>query len=51
MEENISTKLKEYSMQAEQLDGIHGIDKTSADAIIAETGTDVSKFKTAEHIC
>lgn len=51
VEENISIKIKEYAMQVEQLDGIPGIDKTAAAAIIAELSTDVSKFKTAEHIC
>ncbi|MDN5332617.1 MAG: transposase [Tepidanaerobacteraceae bacterium] len=33
------------------MDGIPGIDKTAAAAIIAEIGIDMSKFKTAEHIC
>lgn len=51
VEDNISVKLKEYAVQVEQLDGISGIDKTAAAAIIAELSTNVSKFKTAEHIC
>ena len=33
------------------MDSIPGIDKTAAAAIIAEIGIDMSKFKTAEHIC
>jgi transposase len=37
--------------QLEQLDDIPGIDKTATAAILAEIGTDMSRFKTAEHIC
>lgn len=51
VEASITDKLKEYSIQMEQLDGIPGIDKTAAAAIIAELSTDVNKFKTAEHLC
>jgi transposase len=51
IEENINSELDKYKRQIEQLDGIPGIDITAADAIIAEIGTDMSKFKTAEQIC
>jgi hypothetical protein len=33
------------------LDGIPGIDKVAAQAVLAEIGTDMSKFKTAAHLC
>ncbi|WPX08030.1 IS110 family transposase [Anaerocellum danielii] len=33
------------------MNSIPGIDKTAAAAIIVEIGIDMSKFKTAEHIC
>jgi transposase len=35
----------------ERLDTIPGIAVTSATAIIAEIGTDMSKWKTSEHFC
>ena len=40
-----------YEQQLEQLDGIPGIDKVAAQAVLAEIGTDMSKFKTAAHLC
>jgi len=51
IEENINSELEKFKRQIEQLDGIPGIDKTAAAAIIAKIGIDMSKFKTAEHIC
>ncbi|WP_003544128.1 transposase [Desulfotomaculum nigrificans] len=51
VEQQLEEKLKQYQRQLEQLDGIPGIDKTAATAILAETSIDMSRFKTAEHIC
>ncbi|WP_227764392.1 IS110 family transposase [Zhaonella formicivorans] len=51
VEQNLEEKLAQYQRQLEQLDGIPGIDKTAAAAILAEIGIDMSRFKTAEHIC
>ncbi len=51
IEENINSELDKYKRQIEQLYSIPGIDVTAAAAIIAEIGTDMSKFKTQEHIC
>jgi len=51
IEESINAEIEKYKRQIEQLDGIPGIDVTAAAAIIAEIGTDMDKFKTAEHIC
>lgn len=51
IEKNINSELEKSKKQIEQLDSIPGIDKTAAAAIIAEIGIDMSKFKTAEHIC
>lgn len=39
------------SVQVEQLISIPGISATASVAVIAEIGTDMSHFKTAEHIC
>lgn len=51
VEQKIETELANYQQQVKQLDGIPGIDVTAAAAIIAEIGIDMSRFKTAEHIC
>jgi len=51
----IETALEEamapFSLHIEQLTSIYGINTTASCAIIAEIGTDMSYFKTAEHIC
>lgn len=51
VEQKIETELANYQQQLKQLDGIPGIDFTAAAAILAEIGIDMSRFKTAEHIC
>lgn len=47
----ISTEMAPFALQVEQLSSIYGISTTASSAIIAEIGTDMSHFKTAEHIC
>ena len=51
----IETHLQEdmlpFALQIEQLNTIYGISTTASCAIIAEIGTDMKPFKTAEHIC
>jgi transposase len=51
IEQKLEEKLEQYQRQLQQLDGIPGIDKTAAAAVLAEIGIDMSRFKTAEHIC
>ena len=51
IEESISEISGKFSEHIDLLDTIPGIAKTSATAIIAEVGTDMSKWKTAEHFC
>ena len=51
VESEIATEVQKYEHQLELIDSIPGIDKTAASSIIAEIGIDMSKFKTAEHIC
>jgi len=51
IEHKIEQELLKYQRQLEQLDGIPGINKTAAAAILAEIGIDMTRFKTAEHIC
>jgi len=41
----------QYEAEIKNLDTVPGISETSAKAIIAEIGVDMSKFKTAEHLC
>lgn len=47
----IEEALVGFRTQLSQLDGIPGIDLVAAAAVIAEIGVDMSKFKTADHIC
>lgn len=51
IEQKIDEELLKYQRQLEQLDGIPGISKTAAAAVLAEIGIDMAQFKTAEHIC
>lgn len=51
IEQRIDEELLKYQRQLEQLDGIPGINKTAAAAVLAEIGIDMAQFKTAQHIC
>lgn len=51
IELKIESALQSFQLQIQQLDGIPGINITAAAAIIAEISADMSKFKTADHIC
>jgi len=51
IDQKIDQELLKCQRQLEQLDGIPGINKTAAAAILAEIGTDMAQFKTAENIC
>ena len=51
VESQINLSIQKYDHYIELIDGIPGIDKTAASTILAEIGTDMSKFKTSEHIC
>ena len=51
VEESIAELSEPLHDDIERLDTIPGIADTAAKAIIAEVGTDMSKFPTAEHFC
>ena len=51
IENAIAELSSKFAVEIELLDTIPGIAVTSATAIIAEIGTDMSKFPTAEHFC
>ena len=51
VEKSIALKSESFNEAIERLDTIPGIAVSSATSIIAEIGTDMSKFKTAEHFC
>jgi transposase len=51
VEASISELSAKFQNEIERLDTIPGIAETSATAVIAEIGTDMSKFPTAEHFC
>jgi len=46
----IEEKCKPYQQEIELLDGIPGVDVTSAQAIVAEVGADMSVFETPERL-
>jgi transposase len=50
LDEKIAEMCKPYERQIEQLDGIPGFGITTAQDLIAETGTDMSAFPTAGHL-
>lgn len=51
VEQSICALSSKFENEISRLDTIPGIAMTSATAIIAEIGTDMSKFPTAEHFC
>ncbi len=51
VESAIAFEMEPFALPVEQLCSIYGISTTASCSIIAEIGTDMSRFKTAEHIC
>ncbi len=51
VEASINNEIEQFSKQVDQLNSISGINSTASSSIIAEIGTDMSRFKTVEHIC
>jgi transposase len=51
IEQSIEELSKPFTDEIARLDTIPGVAETAATAIIAEIGTDMSKFPTAEHFC
>jgi transposase len=47
----VEDALESFRTELHQLDGIPGVNIVAAAAIIAEIGTDMSYFKTSDHIC
>lgn len=50
IDEQIDNAMKPYQSQTEHLTTITGVDKKSAECIIAEIGVDMSRFPTPEHL-
>lgn len=51
IEEEIRNDFSQFQCQIDLLDSIPGIDTTAAFSILAEIGTNMSAFPTAQHIC
>jgi len=51
LSKEIDRRMQDVSVLVDALDEIAGIGKDSAQAIIAETGTDMSVFPSAKHLC
>lgn len=51
LNQRIEANLAPFEAQARALDEIPGINRTAAAAIIAEIGTDMTRFPTPQHLC
>lgn len=51
IESAIETEMQPFTKQIDQLSSIYGVSTAVSCAIIAEIGADMSRFKTAKHIC
>lgn len=51
MDDLIMWNIEGYEAAIERLDGVPGIGRRSAETILAETGTDMSRFPTSGHLC
>jgi hypothetical protein len=51
VDEQIEVQLAPFTVAAQRLDDIPGIGPVAAANILAETGTDMSRFPTAGHLC
>lgn len=43
--------IEPYSAAVERLQTIPGVDRRAAEVIVAEVGTDMTRFPTADHLC
>jgi transposase len=50
LDERITAEIKPYQPQVELLDSVPGIDQRGAQAILAEIGTDMTRFPTEHHL-
>ena len=50
MDQRIGEQMRPFEAEIQRLDGIPGVDRLVAQAIIAEIGTDMSRFPTADHL-
>jgi len=51
LEERIDQVLEPFGEQIRRLDGVPGVDRKSAQSLIAETGGDMSRFPSSSHLC
>jgi transposase len=47
----VGTLIAPYSAAVERLQTIPGVDRRAAEVIVAEVGTDMTQFPTADHLC
>jgi transposase len=51
LDDEVARRLAPFDAVIRRLDGVPGIGRRSAEEILAETGTDMSRFPTAAHLC
>jgi transposase len=47
----VATLIAPYSAAVERLQTIPGVDRRAAEVLVAEVGTDMTRFATADHLC
>ena len=47
----VATPIAPYSAAVERLQTIPGVDRRAAEVLVAEVGTDMTRFATADHLC
>jgi hypothetical protein len=50
MDERIEEQMRPFEAEIKRLDGIPGVDRVVAQALIAEVGADMTRFPTADHL-
>jgi transposase len=51
LSQEIEERMRPFQVAIERIDEIPGLGRRSAEAILAEIGTDMSRFPTAKHLC
>ena len=48
--DEVDKRMRPFNESIDRLDGIHGVGRRSVEEILAEIGTDMSRFPSADHL-